>query len=305
MTVLAGGVGGAKLAHGASRVTDRVTVVVNTADDARIHGLWVSPDLDTVMYTLAGIANPTTGWGIAGETYTTLEALRRLGADTWFMLGDQDLATHLARTARLADGASLSQVTAELATALGVTARLLPATDDPLATMVDTPAGRLDFQDYFVRRKHQDDVLGVHLDGVDDARPAPGVLPALTGADVVLLAPSNPIVSVGPVLAVPGVREALRTSPARRVGVSPLIGGRAVKGPAAQMLAGLGHEVSALGVARLYVDVLDVWCIDTVDAHLAPAITDLGLTVHVTDTMMRTDHDRERLATELVDVAGR
>jgi LPPG:FO 2-phospho-L-lactate transferase len=299
VTLLAGGVGGAKLAEGLDRATERLTVVVNTGDDAVIYGLSISPDLDTVMYTLAGIADTQHGWGIAGDTYATLDAMSRLGQDTWFRLGDRDIATHVLRTARLRAGVPLSATTAELASALGVRARLLPMTDDPVATRIDTPAGRLEFQEYFVARRHADEVLGVVLDGVEEARPAPGVLDALD-ADVVVIGPSNPFVSIGPVLAVPGVREALAGSRARRVAVSPIVGGRALKGPAAAMLGAMGHEVSALGVARLYAGLVDVYVLDESDRDLAPAVEELGMTALVTRTVMGGPEDRERLARELL-----
>src|SRR5690606_6176385 len=209
VTVLAGGVGGAKLAHGVAMTGADLTVVVNTADDAELYGLHISPDLDTVMYTLAGVADSVRGWGLAGETYRGLEAARALGEETWFLLGDKDLGTHLVRTGRLRAGQPLHEVTAAMAAALGVRARLLPVTDDRLATFVDTPAGRLPFQEYFVGRQHRDEVRGIVVDGARQSRPAPGVLEAISDADVVLLAPSNPFVSIGPVLEVPGVRDAL------------------------------------------------------------------------------------------------
>ena len=304
MTVLAGGVGGAKLAQGLDLHVDDLTVVVNTADDFEIYGLAISPDLDTVMYTLARMANPETGWGVVDDTYMTLEAMAALGEDTWFALGDRDLGTHVVRTARLRGGASLSQVTAQLSAALGVRARLLPMSDDRVATVVDTAAGRFTFQEYFVARGHRDEVTGLVLEGVEEAAPAPGVLAALSEADVVVLAPSNPFVSIGPILAVPGVRQALAGTSARRVGVSPIIAGRALKGPAGQMLASLGHEVSALGVAHLYAGLLDVMCIDEEDRGLAGPIEGLGMEVLVTDTVMSGPPDRQRLAAEVLTAAG-
>lgn len=304
VTVLAGGVGGAKLAQGMDRAVERLTVVVNTADDVELYGLAISPDLDTVMYTLAGIANAETGWGVAGETYTALEQVSRLGGDTWFTLGDRDLATHLVRTSRLRQGATLSQVTAELTGALGVRARLVPMTDDHVATLIDTADGRLGFQDYFVGRRHRDRVRGIVLGGIESAAPAPGVIDAVGRADVVVLAPSNPFVSIGPVLAVPGVRDALAVSTARRVAVSPVVAGAALKGPAATMLADLGHEVSALGVARLYRGLVDLMCIDVQDVGLTAAIEDLGFEVLVTDTVMGGPADRERLAREILTAAS-
>ncbi|KAE8765481.1 2-phospho-L-lactate transferase [Georgenia thermotolerans] len=302
VTLLSGGGGGAKLAEGLARAVEDLTVVANTGDDAVIYGLSISPDLDTVMYTLAGMIDTEKGWGVDGDTFATLGALGRLGMDTWFTLGDQDLATHVRRTALLRAGARLSEVTAELTAALGVRARLLPMTDDRVATLVETDAGLLPFQEYFVARRHRDAVRSVVLDGVEAARPAPGVLEALT-ADVVVLGPSNPFLSIGPILAVPGVREALAATPARRVAVSPIVAGQALKGPAAAMLAALGHEVSALGVARLYEGLLDVLVVDEADAALAPAIRTLGMDVVVTRTVLGGAEDRERLARELLAAA--
>ncbi|GAA4414925.1 2-phospho-L-lactate transferase [Georgenia halophila] len=299
---MAGGVGGAKLAEGLTGALDApedLTVVVNTGDDAVVHGLCVSPDLDTVMYTLAGMSNTDTGWGVADDTFTTLEAMARLGADTWFQLGDRDLATNIVRSARLRDGVPLSQVTADLCRALGIGARLLPMTDQRVATILETPSGPLEFQEYFVARRHQDPVLGVTFEGVEHAHPAPGVLEALE-ADVVVVAPSNPFVSLGPILAVPGVRDALAATSARRVAVSPIVGGRALKGPAAAMLQSMGHETSALGVARLWSGLVDELVIDDSDAALAPAIEELGISAVVTGTVMGGRADRERLAHQLL-----
>ncbi|GAA1859391.1 2-phospho-L-lactate transferase [Myceligenerans crystallogenes] len=315
VTLLAGGVGGARLAHGLDRAlrpssdgtasggadaAHPLTVVVNVGDDTELHGLWISPDIDTVVYTLAGLNDEDRGWGLRGESYATLEQLARLGEDTWFTLGDKDLATHIVRTARLRGGAPLSRITGEIARSLGVVPRILPVTDDKVATMVDTPAGRLGFQEYFVGHRHADQVLGLHFAGADAARPAPGVAAALTEADLVLVAPSNPFLSIDPILAVPGVRDALTTTGARRVAVSPIVGGAAIKGPAAQILESLGHEVSALGVARLYAGLVDVMCVDERDAHLAAPIADLGFEVLVTDTIMGGPEGRERLARELL-----
>ncbi|MEV0892046.1 2-phospho-L-lactate transferase [Promicromonospora sp. NPDC050262] len=311
VTLLAGGVGGARLAHGldlalgaapTGKPASALTVVVNVGDDTELHGLDISPDIDTVLYTLAELNDEERGWGLRGESYATLTALKDLGEDTWFTLGDRDLATHIVRTARLRRGEPLSAVTAHLAASMGVRPRVLPATDDRLATLVDTPSGRLGFQEYFVGRQHADAVLGLHFDGADAARPAPGVLGALA-AELVVLAPSNPFLSIEPLLAVPGVRQALTDAPGRRVAVSPIVGGQAIKGPAAQILESLGHEVSALGVARIYAGLVDVMVIDERDANLAGAVADLGLTVHVTDTIMGGPPGRERLARELLAFA--
>ena len=313
VTLLAGGVGGARLAHGLDRAlrpapdggpAHPLTVVVNVGDDTELHGLWISPDIDTVVYTLAGLNDEERGWGLREESYATLEQMGVLGEETWFTLGDKDLATHVVRTARLRAGASLSQVTQQIAESVGVRPRILPVTDDPLATMVDTPSGRLGFQEYFVGHRHATQVLGLHFAGAEAARPAPGVIEAVRDAELVLLAPSNPFLSIDPLLAVPGVRDALAGSGARRIAVSPIVGGAAIKGPAAQILESLGHEVSALGVARLYTGLVDVMCLDERDAHLADPIAELGLEVLVTDTIMGPAEGRERLARELLGALG-
>jgi LPPG:FO 2-phospho-L-lactate transferase len=306
IVALAGGVGGAKMAQGlqAALPPGALTTIVNTADDFDLYGLRICPDLDTVMYTLAGIADPVNGWGVAGDTRNTLDAIARYGEEPWFLLGDQDFATHVLRTERLRAGKSLSDVTGELASALGVPGSIVPMTDDRVATLIDTPSGRLEFQEYFVARRQSDDVLGVEFAGMDVARAHPGALAAIQEAEAIVIAPSNPIVSVGPILAVPGVRAALDDADAPIVAVSPIVGGRALKGPAAQMLATLGHEVSALGVARLYVDRVDGIVIDAVDRDLAAAIEQLGPRVLVTETVMGGEEDRRRLASEVLDFAG-
>jgi LPPG:FO 2-phospho-L-lactate transferase len=281
-----------------------LTVVVNTADDFELYGLSISPDIDTVMYTLAGIADPVNGWGVAGDTRHTLDAIARYGQNPWFLLGDQDFATHILRTERLRAGTPLSAVTSELSAALGIRSRIVPMTDDRVATLIDTPAGKLDFQDYFVGRRQSDDVLGVTFAGIERATAHPDALAAIREADAVVIAPSNPIVSVAPILATPGMREAIADSPAPIVAVSPIVGGRALKGPAAQMLATLGHEVTALGVARLYAGFIDGLVIDEVDRELAPAVELTGPRVLVTATVMGGEADRQRLATEVLDFAA-
>ena len=305
VTALAGGVGGAKLAQGLARVVsgDTLAIIVNTADDFELYGLSISPDIDTVMYTLAGLANPVQGWGVVGDTRATLDAIARYGEDPWFLLGDQDFATHIVRTARLRQGLPLSTVTAQLAAALRISARLLPMTDDRIATYVHTPAGTLGFQDYFVARRQQDDVTGVTFEGVETATPAPGVIEALTDVDIIVVGPSNPIVSIGPILAVPGIRDALASSTAVRIGVSPIVGGKALKGPADRMLATLGHDVSALGVARIYAGLLDILVIDEQDASIGPEIERLGIEVVVANTIMGGPEDRERFAREMLTAA--
>lgn len=306
IVALAGGVGGAKMAQGlqAALPPGDLTVVVNTADDFELYGLWISPDIDTVMYTLAGIADPVNGWGVAGDTRHTLDAIARYGQEPWFLLGDQDFATHILRTERLRAGTPLSVVTSELAAALGIRSRIVPMTDDQVATLIETPAGRLEFQDYFVGRRQSDDVLGVTFAGIERATAHPDVLAAIREADAIVIAPSNPIVSVAPILETPGMREALTATPAPIIAVSPIVGGRALKGPAAQMLATLGHEVSALGVARLYAGLIDGLVIDQVDRDLAPAVELAGARVLVTATVMGDEADRRRLATEVLDFAA-
>ncbi|CAN5438143.1 2-phospho-L-lactate transferase [soil metagenome] len=314
ITVLAGGFGGAKLSHGFALVAAEqgldLSLVVNTGDDLELHGLAISPDLDTVMYTLAGLADTTMGWGVRDETWSAAAMLERYGAETWFRLGDRDLATHLRRSQRLREGATLTAVTAELASALGVTARLLPMTDDRLRTRVRTAEGWLDFQDWFVRRHHADPALEIRFEGVRSARPTSQVLSAIGAADLLVFAPSNPFVSIGTIVAVPGVEAALRSASAPLVAVSPIVGGQALRGPADRMFESLGGEASALGVARLYTErhpgLLDAIVIDQVDEDLAPTIEALDLPVLVAQTVMRNDDDRAALAGTILDaVLGR
>ena len=300
---LAGGVGGAKLAAGLrdELPPGDLSVAVNTADDFDLWGLHICPDLDTVMYTLAGISNPETGWGIAGETFESLRMLGRYGEDTWFKLGDRDLATHILRTARLRSGETLTRVTAELSRALGIRSSVLPMSDDPVSTVLETPDGRLEFQEYFVRRRQEDEVLGVELRGVEEAAPTEAVLAAISGADAIVICPSNPVVSVGPILALPGVREALARSTAPRVAVSPIVGGRALKGPADRMMLSLGHEVSATGVARMYAGLVDGMVVDTIDEGERESIEAFGMRVLATGSVMRDAADRARLASETLE----
>jgi LPPG:FO 2-phospho-L-lactate transferase len=303
---LAGGVGGAKLADGlqAALAPGEVSVIVNTADDFDLWGLRICPDLDTVMYTLAGIANPETGWGIEGESFGALGMLERYGEDTWFMLGDRDLATHVLRTARLRAGERLTGVTGDLCAALGIPTHVLPMCDEPVATFVKTPEGLLEFQEYFVRRRQRDEVRGVELRGIESAGLTVEARDAISGADVVVLCPSNPLVSIGPILAVPGMREALDASSAPKVAVSPIVGGQALKGPADRMLASLGHEVSAAGVASIYAGLVDGFIVDRVDEADAPRIEQTGMAVLATDAVMRDGVDRERLGREVLDFAA-
>jgi LPPG:FO 2-phospho-L-lactate transferase len=302
---LAGGVGGAKLAAGLQEALPPgdLTVVVNTADDFDLWGLWICPDLDTVMYTLAGISNPETGWGLAGESFDALNMLARYGEDPWFMLGDCDLATHVLRTARLRAGETLTTITNALSGSLGVRSVVLPMSDDKVSTVLKTPAGLLEFQEYFVRREQRDEVLGLELRGIEDARPTEAVLGAVATADVVVFCPSNPVVSVGPILTLPGMRDALATSSAPKVAVSPIVGRRALKGPADRMLASLGHEVSAAGVAAMYEGLVDAMVVDRVDLRERAGIEALGMRVLATDSVMRGAADRARLAREVVGFA--
>jgi LPPG:FO 2-phospho-L-lactate transferase len=301
VVVLAGGVGGAKLAAGLQSVVGSdLSVIVNTADDFERHGLLVCADHDTVMYTLAGIANRELGWGIAGETWSAAEQLARYGEETWFRIGDRDLATHVTRTARLNGGARLTDVALGLQGALGVVARILPMADTPVRTQIRTPDGWLEFQEYFVHRHQEPTVEAVRFTGVDDARPTPEVEAALAAADVIVLAPSNPIVSIGPILSVAGMRGLVRRARergARVVAVSPIVGGKALKGPADRMLVSLGHESSALGVAWLYRDLVDVFVYDaTDDPSLAPPIEALGMRAVQAPTIMTDDASRADLA---------
>ena len=300
---LAGGVGGAKLAAGLQDVLPAgdLAVVVNTADDFDLWGLRICPDLDTVMYTLAGISNPETGWGLAGESVDTLNMLESLGEEIWFKLGDKDLATHILRTSRLRSGETLTGVTAGLSGALGVGSNILPMSDDPVSTVLETPDGRLEFQEYFVRRGQRDEVLGVELRGIEAAGPTQEVLSAISGADAIIFCPSNPVVSVGPILAVPGIREALDSSSAPKVAVSPIVGGRALKGPADRMLASLGHEVSATGVARMYAGLVDGMVVDRIDEDEQAGIEAVGMRTLVTESVMRDAGDRARLASETLE----
>jgi LPPG:FO 2-phospho-L-lactate transferase len=306
VVALAGGVGGAKLADGLYRAlpAETLTIIGNTADDLELFGVHISPDLDTVMYTLAGLANTATGWGVADDTFTTLAMLERYGEDIWFRLGDADFATHLKRTAGLRAGQRLTEVTASLTGPLGIRARLLPMCDEQVGTEVETPEGWRDFQDYFVRRRHEDRVTQVRFAGIERARITPEVAQALATADAIIFCPSNPLVSIGPILAVPGMREALAASPAVKIAVSPIVGGKALKGPADRMLAEQGMEVSAYGVATGYVGFVDAMTIDALDADDAPRIASLGMAVQVAQTVMRSDADREQLAREVLAFAA-
>ncbi|MCJ7710978.1 MAG: 2-phospho-L-lactate transferase [Chloroflexi bacterium] len=308
IVALAGGVGGAKLAEGLQACAgDRLAVIVNTGDDCVRHGLLVMPDHDTVLYTLAGIEQIALGWGIEGDTHTVMEQLGALGEETWFSLGDRDLALHIARTARVRAGARVTEACLAAQASLGIAGRILPMTDASVATEVRTAEGWLDFQEYFVHQRQVPEVLELRFAGIEDAAPTPEVLASVAAAEAVVICPSNPLVSVGPILGVPGMHQAVLAARARGVpvvAVSPIIGGKALKGPADRMLASLGFESSALGVARLYADLCDIFVLDTVDAGLAESVAGLGMLPVVTDTIMTDDASRARLATEVLAAAG-
>ena len=295
---LAGGVGGAKLALGLARILppDQLTIVVNTGDDEEFHGLHVSPDLDTMAYTLSGLYNRETGWGVAGDSFEMLGALQRLGADVWFNLGDRDFAMHVRRTELLRRGMTLSEVTAELTGRLGIEHPIAPMSDAPVRTVLETDAGTLSMQEYFVRRRAGPTVRSIKYAGAEDATPAPGFAAALRSADVIVFCPSNPHLSVAPILAIPGVRDAIASHAACRIAVSPIVGGDAVRGPAGKIMGELGAEVSAVGVAREYRGLCDVLVVDTQDAALSDAIRSVGMTPAVTNTIMQTDADKVALA---------
>jgi LPPG:FO 2-phospho-L-lactate transferase len=298
IVVLAGGVGAARYLEGVVQAAapERVAVIVNTGDDTELYGLTICPDIDTVLYTLSGQVEPSQGWGVRGDTYHALEMLERLGRERWFLLGDRDLAVHIHRTELLRQGKTLTDVTADLASRLGLGVALLPMSDQPVRTQIRTPDGWLAFQEYFVRRRSQDEVLEIRYDGADTAAPAPGLIDAIVQASIILISPSNPLVSVGTILALPGVREAMRRTTARIVGVSPIVGGATIKGPADRMMRGLGMEVSAVGVARAYADFLDVMVIDNQDAELASGVEAEGVRAVVTDTIMRDLDVKRQLA---------
>lgn len=306
VVALAGGVGAARFLDGLTRVLapERIFIVGNTADDVEIHGLHVSPDLDTVTYTLAGLADPKRGWGIRGDRFECLQALGRLGTETWFQLGDRDLATHLYRTERLRQGATLSEITAEIASALGVRSRIVPMSDDRVRTLVCTPEGELEFQTYFVKRRARDRVASVRFEGASEAKPAPGVIDAIASADAIILCPSNPFISIGPILAVRGIREALQSRRERVVAISPIVGGRALKGPAASMMKSMGMQPAAAEVARLYADIASVFVLDEVDRKQGALVEKLSMRPVVTNTVMRGVRERKSLGRVVVRELG-
>lgn len=305
---LAGGVGGAKLALGLSKVLspDDLTVIVNTGDDFDHLGLRICPDLDTVMYTLAGIANSETGWGLAGETWNFIDSLKRLGGETWFRLGDRDMATHIERTYRLAAGETLSAVTSDFAARLGIRHKILPMTDEPVRTIVNTPDGALSFQEYFVKRQCEPVVTGFEFSGAANALPAPEISALLESGDVegLFVCPSNPYVSIAPIIAIPAIRNFIAASNIPIVAVSPIVGGHAVKGPAAKMMQELGKPPSARSIADHYRGFVTAMVIDTLDGADADHIRSLGIEVAVTDTVMKTDSDKTALAREVIALAA-
>jgi LPPG:FO 2-phospho-L-lactate transferase len=310
LTALAGGVGAARFLRGLVQVVppSDLTVIVNTGDDDWFHGLLVCPDLDSVTYTLAGAENPDTGWGLDGETFAAMDALDRFGAPTWFRLGDRDLATHLHRTERLRAGASLSEIASELARAWHVAPRLLPMSDDRVATRItvrdESGSAELAMQEWFVRERAEPPVLAVRFDGAETAAPAPGVLDAIAAADTILVCPSNPVISIGPILAVPGIRDALARRRERVVGVSPIIAGAPVKGPADRLMGPLGIEVSCVGVARAYRDFCGTLVIDARDAARAAEVEAFGVRAVVANTLMRDARVAAALARHTLDAVA-
>ena len=302
ITALAGGVGASKLLLGLHDVMDPLdlTVIVNTGDDISLHGLRISPDLDIVTYTLAGIVDEAKGWGYRSETFHALKRLAAFGRVNWFNLGDRDLATHIHRSAMLAEGKSLSDAAEAIRLALGVKARILPMCDQPVPTMIDTAEGELHFQEYLVKLRAEPVVRGIRFDAAEKARPASGVLEAIRDADCILVCPSNPLISIGPILAVPGIREALRVRKDSVISVCPIVGGKSLKGPSDKMLAELGHEPSALGVAKLYADFTGTFVIDPADKTQAELIRKLGMKVEVVPTVMKTRTQKRNLARSLL-----
>ncbi|PYT92444.1 MAG: 2-phospho-L-lactate transferase [Acidobacteria bacterium] len=304
IAALGGGVGASKLLLGLYDVLgpDALTIIVNTGDDIVLHGLKISPDLDIVTYTLAGIVDPAKGWGIRNETFHALKRLAAYGRANWFNLGDCDLATHIHRTALLEEGKTLSDAAESIRSTLGVKARILPMSDDPVPTVIESSEGRMHFQKYLVKRRAEPIVNGIRFAGAESARPAPGVLEAISEASRIVICPSNPLISIGPILAVPGVRERLCSRKADVFAVCPIVGGKSLKGPSDKMLAQLGHEVTALGVAKLYAGFTGTFVIDLVDRAQATAISALGMKVEILPTVMKTLAQKRKLARSLLDL---
>jgi LPPG:FO 2-phospho-L-lactate transferase len=306
IVVLAGGVGAARFLQGLVQVVpqNRLTVIVNTGDDRDFYGLHVSPDIDIVTYTLAGLVDEAHGWGIRNDTYNTMQQLTALGNEDWFLLGDRDLATHIHRSNLLKQGKTLSEITENLRQQFNLDIRILPMSDQPIATHIQTPSGLLHFEEYMVKRRCADAVQDVVFVGASEARPAPGVLDAIKEAEAILIAPSNPIVSIGSILAVPGIHDTLHEASGMVVAISPIVGGAPIKGPADKLMSGLGIEVSPVGVARCYRDFLDVMVVDERDAHLLGRIEDLGIPALATDTIMRDMEAKVALARFVLEAAG-
>jgi LPPG:FO 2-phospho-L-lactate transferase len=302
ITALAGGVGASKLLLGLYDVADpaRLAAIVNTGDDITLHGLKISPDLDIVTYTLAGIIDPAKGWGFRGETFHALKRLAVFGRVNWFNLGDRDLATHIHRTAMLAEGKSLTEAAESIRAALGVKSRILPMSDQPVPTIIDSDEGALHFQEYLVKRRAEPVVRGIRFDGAESARPAPGVLEAIRDADRIIVCPSNPLISIGPILAVGGIREALRARRKDVIAVCPIVGGKSLKGPSDKMLVQLGYESSAQAVANLYADFTGIFVLDPADETHVEKIKELDMKVAVIPTVMKTPADKRKLARALV-----
>lgn len=307
ITVLTGGTGGAKFVDGLRQIVapEELTVIVNTGDDLLWWGLYVSPDLDSITYMLAGKLSQERGWGVKGDTFYCLQAMGQLGQPIWFHTGDRDVATHIFRSKLLSDGKTLSEVTAEIAGRLGIKARILPMSNSRVETRVGTPVGELSFQEYFVERWYQDPVESIRYAGASDAEPAPGVIDAIRGSEAVILAPSNPVSSIAPIMAVPGIREALRESRARIAAVSPIIVGAAVSGPAGILMQAQGFPVSIAGVAEFYHDFLDLLVVDSKDRRMAEELRKSGMKVHCTQTLMHTQEDRIALAKAVLQLALR
>jgi LPPG:FO 2-phospho-L-lactate transferase len=304
VTALAGGVGASKLLLGLYEVMDprALTVIVNTGDDITLHGLKISPDLDIVTYTLAGIVDPAKGWGFRGETFHALKRLAKYGRADWFNLGDRDLATHIHRTALLAEGKTLTEAAESVRTTLGVKARILPMSDEPTPTIIDSSEGVLHFQEYLVKRRCEPIVQAIRFEGAESARPAPGVLQAIQDADLIIICPSNPLISIGPILAVPGIRGALRERKKDVIAVCPIVGGKSLKGPSDKMLAQLDYGSSASSVAKLYADFTGIFVLDLQDKSQQKAIRALGIDVTILPTVMKTRAQKRKLARAILDL---
>jgi LPPG:FO 2-phospho-L-lactate transferase len=300
--VLAGGVGAARFLEGLVQVIpqEKITVIVNTGDDQEFYGLHVSPDIDTILYTLSGKSNIQQGWGLQDETYAVMNELKKLGDEAWFTLGDKDIATHMLRTGLLKQGKTLAQVTDHLRSIFHLSLKLIPMSNDTVRTYVTTPAGELPFQEYFVKRHFQDEVQHITFKGIQKSKPAPGVLEAIKEADAIIIAPSNPLVSIRPILDVPEIKDTIQHSRAPKIAVSPIVGGAAIKGPADRMLKGLGLEVSALGIAEYYKDLIDTIIIDSQDESLVPSIKKIGINAIATNTLMKNSEIKKALAETVI-----